>query len=109
MGMRGATLNFPDLCHSGSKPVTFLPVLIFGVNAVRRLGPCEAFPCCTCKDVLDVSIVHIADDVPPGVVWMHDRWVGLNHLTSGDAVLTGDALGLFPFSVGQSDYGAQVD
>jgi anaerobic selenocysteine-containing dehydrogenase len=47
---------------------------------------------------------HITDDVPPGVVWIRDGWVGLNHLTFGDAVLTGDALDLFPFSFGQSDY-----
>jgi hypothetical protein len=52
---------------------------------------------------------HVTDDVPPGVVWIRDGWVGLNHLTSGDAVLTGDALTLFPFSVGQSDYGAKVE
>ena len=52
---------------------------------------------------------HVTDDVPPGVVWIRDGWVALNHLTSGDAVLTGDALSLFPFSVGQSNYGAQVD
>ena len=52
---------------------------------------------------------HITDDVPPGVVWIRDGWVGLNHLTSGDAVLTGDALNLFPFSVGQADYGAKVE
>ena len=52
---------------------------------------------------------HITADVPPGVVWIHDGWVGLNHLTAGDAVLTGDALNLFPFSVGQADYGAQVE
>src|SRR6516164_9860670 len=44
----------------------------------------------------------ITDDVRPGVVWIRDGWVGLNHLTSGDAVLAGDALSLFPFSVGQS-------
>jgi anaerobic selenocysteine-containing dehydrogenase len=35
---------------------------------------------------------HVTDDVPPGVVWIRDGWVGLNHLTSGDAVLSGDAL-----------------
>ena len=52
---------------------------------------------------------RVTDDVPPGVVWIRDRWVGLNHLTSGDAVLTGEALSLFPFSVGQSDYGAKVE
>ena len=51
----------------------------------------------------------VTGDVQPGVVWMRDGWVGLNHLTSGDAVLTGDALSLFPFSVGQSDFGARVE
>jgi anaerobic selenocysteine-containing dehydrogenase len=51
----------------------------------------------------------ITNDVPPGVVWIRDGWVGLNHLTSGEAVLTGDALSLFPFSVGQADYGARVE
>jgi anaerobic selenocysteine-containing dehydrogenase len=52
---------------------------------------------------------HVTDDVPPGAVWIRDGWVGLNHLTSGDVVLAGDALSLFPFSVGQSDYGAKVE
>jgi anaerobic selenocysteine-containing dehydrogenase len=52
---------------------------------------------------------RVTDEVPPGVVWIRDGWFGLNHLTSGDAVLTGDALDLFPFSVGQSDYGARVE
>jgi hypothetical protein len=33
----------------------------------------------------------------------------LNHLTSGDEILTGDVLNLFPFSVGQADYGAKVE
>jgi len=51
----------------------------------------------------------ITDDVGPGVVWIRDGWVGLNHLTSGEPVLTGDALSLFPFSVGQADYGARVE
>jgi anaerobic selenocysteine-containing dehydrogenase len=51
----------------------------------------------------------ITDDVRPGVVWIRDGWVGLNHLTSGEAVLTGDALNLFHFSVGQADYGARVE
>lgn len=44
-----------------------------------------------------------------GVGWSlaRDGWVGPSHL--GDAVLTGDAFRLFPFSVGQSDYGALVE
>jgi len=52
---------------------------------------------------------HDFVDVPPGAVWIRDGWVGLNHLTSGDAVLTGDALSLFTFSVGQANYGAKVE
>jgi anaerobic selenocysteine-containing dehydrogenase len=52
---------------------------------------------------------RVTDNVLPGTVWMRDGWVGLNHLTSGDAVLTGDALPLFPFSVGQAHYGARVE
>ena len=52
---------------------------------------------------------HVTDDVRPGVVWIRDGWVGLNHLTSGKPVVTGDALSLFPFSVGQSNYGARVE
>jgi anaerobic selenocysteine-containing dehydrogenase len=55
------------------------------------------------------AMAHVTDDVRPGVVWMRDGWVGLNRLTSGDAVVTGDALNMFPFSVGQSNYGAQVE
>jgi anaerobic selenocysteine-containing dehydrogenase len=51
----------------------------------------------------------ITNAVRPGVVWIRDGWVGLNHLTSGEAVLTGDALSLFHFSVGQADYGARVE
>jgi anaerobic selenocysteine-containing dehydrogenase len=34
--------------------------------------------------------VHITDNVPPGVVQIRDGWVGLNHLTSGNAMLTGE-------------------
>ncbi|HLZ02785.1 MAG TPA: molybdopterin-dependent oxidoreductase [Bradyrhizobium sp.] len=51
----------------------------------------------------------ITRDVRPGVVWIRDGWVGLNNLTSGEMVLSGDALSLFPFSVGQAAYGAQVE
>jgi|SRR6516225_451204 hypothetical protein len=38
---------------------------------------------------------HVTDDAPPGAAWVRDGWIGVNHLTSGHAVLTGDALGLF--------------
>jgi anaerobic selenocysteine-containing dehydrogenase len=41
------------------------------------------------------AMAHVTDDVPPGVVWIRDGWVGLNHLTSGDAVLTETLLTCF--------------
>jgi anaerobic selenocysteine-containing dehydrogenase len=56
-----------------------------------------------------VAKACITNGVRSGVVWIRDGWVGLNHLTSGEVVLTGDALSLFPFSVGQADYGARVE
>ena len=45
----------------------------------------------------------------PGAVWMRDGWPGANALTSGAPVLPEAALGAFPFSVGQSDFGAEVE
>jgi anaerobic selenocysteine-containing dehydrogenase len=75
---------------------------------VRQLSNGDAIKIYNGQGEFDAR-AHITDDVPPGVVWIRDGWVGLNHLTSGDAVLTGDALGLFHFSVGQSAYGAQVE
>ena len=40
---------------------------------------------------------------------MRDGWVGLNNVTSGNDVLPDAALNLFPFTVGQANFGAQVD
>ena len=56
-----------------------------------------------------VAKACVTNDARPGTVWIRDGWVGLNHLTSGEAVLTGDALTLFPFSVGQANYSARVE
>jgi len=52
---------------------------------------------------------HVTDKVLLGVVWIRDVWVGLNSLTSGDAVLPAGALNLFPFSVGQASDGVRVE
>jgi anaerobic selenocysteine-containing dehydrogenase len=52
---------------------------------------------------------HVTDDLRAGTVWIRDGWVGLNRLTSGEAVVDGDALTLFPFSVGQASYAARVE
>jgi hypothetical protein len=37
-------------------------------------------------------IARVIGDMPSGVVWIRDGRVDLNHFTSRDAVLTGDAL-----------------
>ena len=52
---------------------------------------------------------HVSDKILGGTVWMRDGWVGLNNVTSGSDVLPDAALNLFPFTVGQANFGAQVD
>jgi len=47
--------------------------------------------------------------VPPGTVWMHDGWAGLNTLTSGAPVLPDAAVDLFGFSGGQAEFEASAD
>jgi len=55
------------------------------------------------------AAAHVSESMSAGTVWMRDGWTGLNKVTSGDPVLPSAALTMFPFSVGQSDYGAQVE
>jgi anaerobic selenocysteine-containing dehydrogenase len=50
----------------------------------------------------------ITPRIPKGTVWVRDGWPGLNVLTDITAVLPDTALDHFPFSVGQSGYGAYV-
>lgn len=52
---------------------------------------------------------HVTNRLAPGTVWMHDGWPGLNQLTSGAPVLPDEAVGLFPFGVGQAAFTAHVD
>jgi anaerobic selenocysteine-containing dehydrogenase len=55
---------------------------------------------------------RVTDDVLPGVVWMRDGWVGLNHLTSGAPTLSPAASGAIdPYGLpgGQSAYDALVE
>ena len=47
--------------------------------------------------------------MPAGAVWMRDGWPGFNALTDGTHILPDAALSAFPFSVGQSKYGARVE
>lgn len=55
------------------------------------------------------AVAKVTDQVPDGTVWMHDGWFGLNQLTESRAVLPETALGGFPFTVGQSDYQAEIE
>ncbi len=55
------------------------------------------------------ALAKITRRMPEGTVWMRDGWPGLNALTRSDPVLSGAALTAFPFSVGQSNYGARVE
>ena len=51
----------------------------------------------------------VTDKVPPGTLWIHDGWSGLNDLTSGARALSDEAAQLFPFSTGQCAYDAFVE
>ncbi|MFT7508315.1 MAG: anaerobic selenocysteine-containing dehydrogenase [Sulfitobacter sp.] len=55
------------------------------------------------------AVAKVIKRIPAGTVWMRDGWPGFNALTDGAAVLPEAALAEFPFSVGQSSYGARVD
>lgn len=47
--------------------------------------------------------------MPAGTVWIRDGWPGLNALSDGASVLPTAGLSVFPFSVGQSSFGAYVE
>ena len=55
------------------------------------------------------AVAHVTDNVPDGVIWTRDGWEGFNSITSGEAVVPNGALNIFPFAVGQSHFGAEVD
>lgn len=54
------------------------------------------------------AITKVTPRIQDGVVWMRDGWPGLNVLTDGRSVLPEAALAVFPFSVGQANFGAKV-
>jgi anaerobic selenocysteine-containing dehydrogenase len=58
------------------------------------------------------AVVRVTEDVLPGMVWMRDGWVGINHLTSGQAALSTQASELterLGLPGGQASYEAQVE
>jgi len=55
---------------------------------------------------------RVTDRIPPGAVWMHDGWAGLNDLTAGAPALPDAAVEAFRdlgFSGGQATFGARVE
>jgi anaerobic selenocysteine-containing dehydrogenase len=62
---------------------------------------------------------RVTEDVPAGVVWMHDGWPGVNRLTSSENALPNEAVaastngfagsGSGPFAAGQAAYEALVE
>lgn len=55
------------------------------------------------------AVAKVTDQAPEGTVWMHDGWFGLNTLTESQAALPETALNGFAFTVGQSDYQAEIE
>ena len=55
------------------------------------------------------AIAKVTSKIQSGTVWMRDGWSDINKLTSGEACLPDSALDLFPFSVGQATYEANVE
>ena len=51
---------------------------------------------------------HVTDRIPAGTVWMHDGWLGLNTLSSGNPLLPDAAVDIFGFSAGQARFGTMV-
>jgi anaerobic selenocysteine-containing dehydrogenase len=52
---------------------------------------------------------RVTEDVPPGVVWMHDGWPGVNRLTSSSDAIPNEAVAGFRLSAGQAAYEALVE
>ena len=52
---------------------------------------------------------RVTANIPAGTVWMRDGWLGLNTLTSGQAVLPDEAVSIFGFSAGQASFEARVE
>ncbi|MBI4640105.1 MAG: molybdopterin-dependent oxidoreductase [Candidatus Tectomicrobia bacterium] len=52
---------------------------------------------------------QVTDRVPPGTVWMHDGWEGVNRLTSGGPCIPDEAVDAFAFSAGQAAFDAMVE
>jgi anaerobic selenocysteine-containing dehydrogenase len=76
--------------------------------ADRRIGPLAAIRIFNDRGAFEAQ-AHLTTDVPPGVVWMHDGWVGVNRLTSGAEAVPLAASVAMAIPGGQASYEALVE
>jgi anaerobic selenocysteine-containing dehydrogenase len=56
------------------------------------------------------ALAHVTEDILPGVVWMRDGWSGVNRVTSGEPIVSVQAVNIVPgVPGGQSAYEAWVE
>lgn len=75
--------------------------------AARGIGPADTVTLFNDRGRFHAQ-ARVTEDVPPGVVWMRDGWVGVNQLTDGGPVLPLRASQGLPIPGGQATYEALV-
>jgi anaerobic selenocysteine-containing dehydrogenase len=93
----------PSLAHADPEPRLWINP---ADAAVRDLA--DGAPVRIANDRGEMAAsAHVTDRVPPGVVWMHDGWDGINRLTSGARSVPDAAARVFPS--GSAAYEARVE
>lgn len=95
----------PGLARLESEPEVWLSEIDAEARQIRDGDPIRLF---NERGELR-AIASVGDAVPPGTLWTHDGWPGLNTLTAGEESLPTAATTLFPFSTGQASFEARVD
>ncbi len=95
----------PALAKRGSAPALWISP---ADARARGLSDGDAIRIFNARGAFEAK-AHVTDRITRGAVWIRDGSPGLNRVTSGASVVPEAALGLFPFSVGQTEYGARVE
>ncbi len=98
----------PSLAKANPEPELWLHPLDAGSRGIRQGGHVLLYN----ERGQFEARARVTDDVLPGVVWMRDGWVGLNHLTNGAPALSpaaSDAIDPYGMPGGQSAYDALVE
>ena len=95
----------PSLAKHNKGPVLWISTFDASARNLQDGDPIQIF-----NDLGKFTAeAHVTEKILEGTVWMRDGWPGLNSVTSSNNVLPHTALALFPFTAGQSNYGAQVE